>query len=261
MKSQYNDGFKSVLNNKLWNEKRAFIGYGNPNARILIIGKECGISQSDAAYSNEYIKNFTLWKNRDESKSFDSVTRWVERDTCDWSIFDPIAPYKDQYFKYSWQKLSQNGKVEYDNFGTNRTWFNYQKLINYYRILGEGELKPNFLRVDFFRDCFITELSELCRPNNRHLDAEQRKAVELSIRNRFDMMHTTSSFWSQFSTVILACGPYSEALQNDRMLRKSIFGNANVVSDIWGKRIPQLSCGISNNLLMEIAEKIHDRGQ
>lgn len=243
----------ALLNNKVWKEKKAFIGYGNPDARILIIGKECAYRQGDDGYRNEYVRNFDMWQNHDKNKTYDSVNTWVERDTCDWSIFDPIAPFKGQYFKCRRTKTDEQDRITYDNFGTSKTWYNYQKLINFYRDMHKGCYLPNQTRIDFFKDCFITELSEICRPNNKRLNVMQRKEVEDNIRERFDLMRETSSFWSHFDTVVLACGPYSKALRERPELRTSIFGNAKVLMEALGKPIPQLSYAISDELLMEIA--------
>ena len=103
---------------------------------------------------------------------------------------------------------------------------------------------------------FITELNELCRPNNHRLSAEERRKIEENIRNRFDLMIATSSFWSHFGTVILACGPYADALRADPKLPRAIFGNAKVISSVNDKKIPQLSFAISDELLREIAKQV-----
>ncbi len=69
-------------------------------------------------------------------------------------------------------------------------------------------------------------------------------------------MITTSSFWSHFKTVILACGPYADALRESPELRRTIFRNAKVISSVNNKKIPQLSFAISDDLLKEIANQV-----
>lgn len=69
-------------------------------------------------------------------------------------------------------------------------------------------------------------------------------------------MIATSSFWSHFGTVILACGPYADALRADPELTRAIFGNAKVISSVNGKKLPQLSSPISDDFLREIAKQV-----
>lgn len=79
-----------------------------------------------------------------------------------------------------------------------------------------------------FNDCFITEMCEICRPNDKNLTKEQHKEIESNIRKRLDWMRETN-FFNQFKVVILACGPYAEAIKNDEVLRKDLFGEAFIV--------------------------------
>ena len=88
------------------------------------------------------------------------------------------------------------------------------------------------------------------------MSAEERRKIEENIRNRFDLMIATNSFWSHFKTVILACGPYADVLRADPELTRAIFGNAKVISSVNDKKIPQLSFAISNDLLREIAKQV-----
>ena len=148
------------------------------------------------------------------------------------------------------------GEVISGKGGTSSTWYNYQKLINFIREYGKLDSPVNTTHIDFYKDCFITELNELCRLNNHRLSAEERRKIEENIRNRFDLMIATNSFWSHFKTVILACGPYADALRADPRLTRAIFGCAKVISSVNGKKIPQLSFAISNDLLREIAKQV-----
>ena len=249
----YSLEFQSLLQHPL--SKSHYIGLGNPNAKILIVGKECAYDVTEKGcknefYENEILKNFDKWQELDSSRSLEDVHNWVENDKLDWDIFDPLAPYKGQYFTFGKSKGA-----------TSRTWYNYQKLVNIIRDLGKSDISKNISSIDFYKDCFITELNELCRRNNKKVPAEEKRATESSIRNRFDWMMATSSFWSHFKTVILACGPYADALRNDLNLTHCIFGNANVISTVSigdGKtrKIPQLSNRISDDLLAKIAKQV-----
>lgn len=249
----YSLEFQSLLQHPL--SKSHYIGLGNPNAKILIVGKECAYDVTEKGcknefYENEFLKNFDKWQELDSSRSLEDVHNWVENDKLDWGIFDPLAPYKGQYFAFGKSKGA-----------TSRTWYNYQKLVNIIRDLGKSDISKNTSSIDFYKDCFITELNELCRRNNKKVPAEEKRATESSIRNRFDWMKATNSFWSHFETVILACGPYADALRNDLNLTHCIFGNANVISTVpigdgKTRKIPQLSNYISDDLLTEIAKQV-----
>lgn len=247
----YSPEFKELLQHPL--SKSHYIGLGNPNAKILIVGKECAYDVKHdpyECYKNEFKKNFDKWQELNSSRSIDDVHNWVKNDKLDWDIFDPLAPYMGQHFTFGKSKVA-----------TSRTWYNYQKLVNIIRENGKSNQLKNTVKIDFYKDFFITELSELCRKSNTKLSAEEKQNTKHSIEQRFDWMKATNSFWSHFETVILACGPYADALRIDADLRRSIFGDANVISTIPTadgkvKKIPQLSLFVSDNLLQEIAKQV-----
>lgn len=246
--------FKDLLQNPLWEKGEHYVGLGNPNAEILIVGKECAFDENSDSYKCEYSQNYNLWKDRDWSIKVEDVKNWVDNPILDWKIFDPLAPYSGQRFAV--ERRNKNGEVISGKGGTSATWYKYQKLINFIRECGKLDSPVNTTHIDFYKDCFITELNELCRLNNQGLSADERRSTKENIRNRFDLMIATSSFWSHFKTVILACGPYADALRSDPELTRAIFGNAKVISSVNGKKIPQLSFAISNDLLREIAKQV-----
>lgn len=247
---KYSKEFDDLLNNAIWKNDKHFVGYGNPNATILIIGKECAVNSNSAQYREEYTKNFELWKKEIEKSK---IKNWIENPILDWSIFHPRAPYNGQKFVIEKRK---EGKIISGKGGTSPTWYNYQKLINYIREQGKLPLPPNMTTIDFYDDCFITELNELCRVDNNGLNASEKQMTKENIQNRFDLMIATKSFWAHFKTIILACGPYADALRANKQLLFNIFGNANVISMAEGRKIPQLSRYISNHLLKEIANQV-----
>ena len=237
----YSKEFHHLLSCPLWAQGKHYIGVGNPDAGILIVGKECAVNKESDFYREDYARNFERWQTRDSSLRVEDIKEWQR----DWHLFDPFVPYKGQRFT-----IERRGR---HNGGTSTTWYNYQKLTNLIREQGKLSTPSNTATIDFYQDCFITELNELCRSDNTHLTARERTETEQSIRNRLDLMRATSPFWSHFHTVILACGPYSKVLRENKELRRSIFGAANVIAAISDKPIPQLSYAISNDLLRAIA--------
>lgn len=251
----YSNEFNNLLQNSMWRRNKHYIGLGNPDAEILIVGKECAVNTNSDEYRYEYSQNYNLWTERNKDIGVDDVKDWIGNPMCDWSIFDPLAPYKGQLFKI--ERRTPKGEIISGKNGTSCTWYNYQKLINYIRELGKLNTSPNTTNIDFYKDCFITELNESCRSNNSGLSADTQKGTVDNIRKRFELMRATNYFWSHFKTVILACGPYANALRENPKLTLSIFGNAKVISNVnEKKKVPQLSFAISNALLYEIAMQV-----
>lgn len=248
----YSKEFNDLLSNANWKKYKPFVGYGNPDATILVIGKECAIDVKSEQYQEEYLRNFEMWCIEPELE----IKNWVENPVLDWSIFHPRAPYYGQRFAIEKRNKDNHEIIISGKGGTSSTWYNYQKLINYIRKQGKLSTSLNTTTIDFYNDCFITELNESCRVNNKDLNANEKQATESNIRNRFDLMIATRPFWSHFKTVILACGPYADALRTNKELAYSIFGNANIISDVDGRKIPQLSYAISDDLLKKIADQV-----
>lgn len=90
-----------------------YIGTGNPEAKILIIGKECSIhDNAEDQKKREITNNFEFWKN------FVSGAKDKNQNG-----YSPLYPYKGQ------KLLIRNSRTG-DNGGTSLTWCKYQKLVN-----------------------------------------------------------------------------------------------------------------------------------
>lgn len=186
-----------------------FIGYGNPDAKILIIGKECAFTEGSEDWIKFYQPNFKQWKDSFNGHGFGYKHGKLPYD-FDNSNFHPIYPFYQQ----------ENTTSKYRN-GTSRTYYYYQRLID--KIRGDEAHKY----IDFFQDCFITELNDKCRPNNNNLEGWQHRETENNIRERFDWMSKTK-FFNQFRIVILACGPYARKIEENGELENALFGNGRV---------------------------------
>lgn len=110
-----------------------YIGIGNPNADILIIGKEPNITEQ--ASLAEYQKNATFWKDKTAKNKADIFEYPVTRD-------HPL--YK------SWGK---------------NTWSMYQTLMDKVR-----ENKAPGYYVDFLKDVFTTEMNDSPSKNTTSAD-------------------------------------------------------------------------------------------
>lgn len=120
-----------------------YIGMGNPNARIFIIGREPAHDLNtdigrDAFHQDQEL-NRSNWKNLFENKQIEG--------RC-----NPRRPFPNQ------KCLRADG----NNDGTATTWVWYQKLVDL--ILGREYDRPYSLRpLDFHDFCFHTDISACCR--------------------------------------------------------------------------------------------------
>lgn len=130
----YTDNFHDFVKNGVTH--KYFIGTGNPNARILIIGKESAIDSSDSIGIEWYNNNAEDWKEH------------IENNTCE--ILEYSVNEKNHLFK-SWGK---------------NTWSKYQKLNDF---IFKKEAKPYY--VDFLKTVFTTEIND--SPNKRTSNADR----------------------------------------------------------------------------------------
>jgi hypothetical protein len=224
-----------------------YLGTGNPNANILIVGKETAIAfDSKEQIEREMEKNFHEWKSNVEKGDLSKI----EIKECDWANPNPLYPYKGQLFKID------NGH----NFGTSRTWYNYQKLIN--RIFNSPENE----KIDFHEKVFITETNSTPSRKTKNADTS-------SIGFRKEIL-LRSEFFQSFPVVILAIVGYYVIDENTNEV-ESIYGVKFAEKRLAGgkesqpywihyskdrKKIlintRQLSINVSDALLLEVATVI-----
>jgi len=112
-----------------------FIGYGNPNSDILIIGKEKGFNYSDNNYNqfyNESFNNCFYWK--------DLLSKQMEV-SYDESFNNPIHPYS----------------LKPNVLSPGHTWRKYCQIVSKIKSLELGFDKEN----SFLNHCFITEMNHV----------------------------------------------------------------------------------------------------
>ena len=167
------NAFQKLLMEFSQKEVKHYIGLGNPNAQILIIGKECAHEEGSTSAQQECSNNYNQWmKLVEKGHGFineEEIPQW----DGSWETFCPFAPYnKPQRFTIERKK---GDKIISGAGGTSATWYNYQKLINYIRELGKLDNPVNTSTIDFYKDCFITELNEKCRVNNYGLSVKEKQ--------------------------------------------------------------------------------------
>ena len=150
-----------------------YIGFGNPNSSILIIGKEKAIDSVKKKRNKplffESINNPFEWKNIISN----SDTKINEKDVLDG------CDYKDARWPY-WADKPKG------------TWMNYQKIVE--KVCPEIE-KEKYN--PFFQKAFITEVNHL--PSKT---SENKKGFEERLK------FLKHPFYRNFPVIILACGDY-----------------------------------------------------
>jgi hypothetical protein len=236
--------FAEMLN-QAKEQQFGYIGTGNPEAKILIVGKECALEETDEEGRIEYKENLSLWEHDKDKKMDDIPIR-------DRSKYSPLYPYRGQSML-----IKRKGKDQ--SWPTSATWYNYQKLHNH--IFGDSADIINF-----HENIFITELND--SPSKKTKDADTT-----SILKRKEFIKN-SPYFKGFQVVILAGVGYYDisATHNDiedifdvKFCEKKYAGN-DESQPYWvhwnGSKTRlvinthQLSMSISDQLLEEIAEII-----
>lgn len=146
-----------------------YIGFGNPNSDVLIVGKEKGFNaENTEQLFVESVRNPEEWKHHiDNNDSFNTVP------------FNESVGYINAFMPYE-------GPMK----GTH-TWSYYSKLLG-------SQKNIKYHKNEFLSDCFITEVNY--RPSKK----SQIKKFNDEVRLSFLM----EPFYRSFKTIVLACGNY-----------------------------------------------------
>ncbi len=184
-------GFDSKMKKALGYCKKnnIYFGEGNPDSKILLIGKEGTnilLSKSEMAE-----KNHASWSEIIEN----------DRQIDDIKLLEDNAlyPWKGQNFWLGKHNVSK-GKILH---GTAPTWYYYQILVD--KILNKP-LKKQTDFIDFHEYCFQSELSQINAKMSHLLPKEYELSRALSIKER-EMLFSLP-FFDRFSIIIIACGHY-----------------------------------------------------
>ena len=198
----YRKEFIDLVNHCNWRDK--FIGYGNPDADILIIGQE--VAHDEESGNQEAAHN----EEQDDCTKFYTKNQWQWQETIEHNYLPQTEwqyPYKFPKFVPSFPFKTQKSTIKRGCGNSGATYYWYQRLHD--QIYPEAK-DPNG-NINFFERIFITELNDKPRKNHR----VKQENVESQIAKRFDIMRETKSFWSHFKVVLFLCGSYSEAIDVD----------------------------------------------
>mgnify|MGYP006074824861 FL=1 len=139
------------------------IGLGNPNSKILFIGKEAGVKIESEVFHG----NAKSWKEKE--------------------------------FNYSEKYVPKKGKLR----NLNHTWQRYQKLYDCILSkldLNIGIEKQDKYEISFVKNVFTTELSNLHAPNTKDAKKQEKFSQELKLRKE---TFFKSEFIQQFPIIII----------------------------------------------------------
>ncbi len=214
----------TLFNELLNTTTEHFIGFGNPDSNILILGKECAGTEDDF-WAFTVKENAEQWRKYIENPLEPERCIYPEPNNCRPNLFSPRFAFKGQL--NLWDKGRCVG-------GTSLTWLRYQKLIDP-TVAPKSELT-------FQNHCFLTELSDVPKPQSDY-------SIETSdsIRRRVDSF-LQNNFFKSFSVVLAACGSY---VQHYQINLQRLFPNSIIIV------CRQLSRGITNEYLQQVAMKMN----
>jgi len=234
---KYSDEFRDLV---LKGDKENYIGLGNPNSKILIIGKEAAFDPSVESKLGEYHSNTSNW--------YASVDNDIP------SIFSKAYMPKDSAL-----------------LNHNHTWQKYQLIHD--NIFPELKPKEKYY-INFVENIFTTEMSNL--PSPKTADAQKNERFKESLANRKKTFFNSDFIKNQFQVVLIAGMGYinnygeGESREIDNIFGVSfvspeqIVKTTNGTQKFWIHRneeklviqTRQFSNGVSNALILRIAETI-----
>lgn len=240
----YSENFKETVDLSLINQ--FYLGDGNPNSNILLIGKEL------ASCDNNHYENAISWKKNIENPHYE-IPNWRENGIDRKEFFNPLHPFKGM-------KLNDQKEVE--------TWRKYQKLIDFINNI-ENENKDQLYT--FHQESFLTELNDNpSKYSNLQIEEKRRKSINDRIGNFFSL-----PFIQSFPIVIMANSHYVRDYKINicKLFDVEYEGKPRIVNDNknqWynihiNEKTPklvihtrQLSSNITDDLLKEIALSVQN---
>lgn len=198
----YTSSFKNAI--RYAKENNLFLGSGNPNGKLLLVGKEAAIDmqKSEQQYVNEFKKNATDWEsNCSNGTQPDAIDNWFIEGRL--PTYNPLYPYKGQ--KNTVESRNANGVIKRGHGGTSKTWHNYQKIID--AIYFDGTPSES---ITFHEYAFCSELNQVTANYSHQIAKGIRAASILKRRALFQ-----EPFFSDFPITIVAVGHYVRDFEID----------------------------------------------
>ena len=231
-----------------------FVGYGNPNGKVLVIGKEAAhIGKEETTENLEKKKKELFQSNVSQWEHILSTNEVPNYDgQHPFSHKNPLYAYLNQY--NSWDKSKKGG--------TSRTYLSYEKL--YEQLFLQGE---KLEEINFQKEFFITEFSDYpTKESYKNEDIEALRKQSIEERKPLFAM----PFFKEFPIVIVAANDYPRRYHIDLEQTFNVkwegktrdVGNKNWYNLHFSKdnkriliHTRQLSNGVSNELIIAIANE------
>lgn len=200
---EYNKSFKEMLNTQ---HLDGYIGHGNPNAKILILGQEPAHNFGSENYMREIADNQTQW--------LDMVERNIGYESINFDTIQfgsPLWPWANQRFAVM-TKIRKTNDGDTDliirgSHGTAKTWYNYQKLV--YGILQRELVKGG--QLDFHKYSFHTDMS--ARASKKHSEIDKVAAKESVNKRAVELF--SSDFFRHFPIIVAPVGHFPRDIYGD----------------------------------------------
>ena len=198
----YTEKFKQVV--QYCKENNLFVGYGNPNGKVLVIGKEAAHIGKEETTENLEKKKEELFQSNVSQWEHILSTNEVPNYDGERPISheNPLYAYGNQFNK---KDIRKEGKPY--NGGTSSTYLNYEKL--YEQLFLQGE---KLEKINFQKEFFITELSDYPTKesyNDKEIEALRQQSIE-ERKPLFEL-----PFFKDFPIVIVAAGDYPKKYDFD----------------------------------------------
>lgn len=242
-----------------------FLGFGNPNAKVLIIGKEQAFDSKNPVGTEEFICEVIENRNRENSLNYNGWQKNInenfipEWDNMPIGFVNPLYSWGSQLNIANKQRLNTNG-VKIWNGGTSNTYLKYQK---FYQLLTERGKSD---KINFQQDFFMTELNDFATKYS-YAEKELSKIRAQSIEMRKELFK--KEFFKTFPITIINAGhyPVEHGFDIENIFDVKFTGKTKTVGNLWynvhysadKKRIlihtRQLSMAVTDELLENMAKE------
>ena len=241
-------------------DNKLFIGYGNPSAKVLVIGKEKSNDDLESIDTIAGIKQIVENSNKGNQINIDGWIDVISSDVlADWDNM-PVNKLSSLYSSGSqFNKGNRETKNGWNN-GTSGTYLKYQKLKEF--LLKEKRSE----KINFQKHFFLTEFSDISTKMS-YTKKEIKKLRATSIAKRKELLKM--AFFKSFPITIVAAGSYPKDYEIDLedIFDVKYVGETQFIGEHWynvhistdSKRIlihtRQLSGAITDDLLLGISQQ------
>lgn len=165
-------------------DEKLYLGEGNPNAKILLIGKEAGFNRAEGP----------LLANAENKKE------WLLKFSQETAL-NNLDRLENDYHLNGLPQLKKD-------IGSNPTWRSYQRLVNLINGIEKKDIpKGGKGDWDFLDNSFISEINQIRLPKSNYLEENDisDSIRKESVEKRAKLFQ--QSFFRKFPIVIIATGP------------------------------------------------------